>query len=101
MKDINDLHKLMQFPKKGIYSTVLSKSENYNVTLMCLSSGSDIEEHTSTKEGFVQVLNGRGVFTLFDKKIELKPGILIHMPPNAPHSLKSDEDLAILLFLIK
>jgi len=95
-KDLNDL---MQFPKEGIFSTVLAKSENYNFTLMCLGAGSDIDEHTSTKDGVVQVLKGKGTFNLDGKDIEMKPGVFIHMEANAPHSLKADEDLAILLCL--
>ena len=102
MKDkgfFRNLEEMMQFPKEGIYSTVLAKSETYNYTLMCLSKGTDIDTHTSTKSGCVQVLKGRGVFTLFDKKIDMKPGVFIFMPAKAPHSLKADEDLAILLCL--
>ena len=94
-----DLLEMMSFPKEGIYSTVLAKSEKYNYTLMCLSKGTDIDTHTSTKTGIVQVLKGSGKFKLFDKVIEMKPGIFIFMPKNAPHSLKADEDLAILLAL--
>jgi quercetin dioxygenase-like cupin family protein len=96
-----DLNKLMQFPTEGIFSTVLTKSEMYNYTLMCLTKGTDMDTHTSTKNGVVQVLKGSGIFTLFNKKVEMKPGMFIFMPKNAPHSLKADEDLAILLLLTK
>jgi quercetin dioxygenase-like cupin family protein len=94
-----NLNELMQFPKEGIFSTVLAKSEIYNYTLMCLAEGTDMDEHTSTKNGVVQVLKGKGTFTLFDKEIEMKPGMFIFMPKDAPHSLKAQEDLAILLCL--
>ncbi|MCS3923650.1 cupin domain-containing protein [Methanosalsum natronophilum] len=94
-----DLFELMQFPTEGIFSTVLAKSDTYNYTLMCLAKGSDIDTHTSTKNGVVQVLRGSGTFKLFDQEIEMKPGVFIFMPANAPHSLKASEDLAILLCL--
>lgn len=94
-----DLNELMQFPKEGIFSTILAKSDKYNYTLMCLSAGTDIDEHTSTKNGVVQVLKGTGVFRLFEKEIEMKQGVFIFMPKNAPHTLKAEEDLAILLLL--
>jgi nitric oxide dioxygenase len=96
-----DLFGTMEFPKEGIYSKVLAKSDTFNYTLMCLAKGSDIDTHTSTKNGAVQVLKGKGTFTLFDKQIEMKPGVFIFMPANAPHKLKADEDLAILLLLTK
>ncbi len=94
-----NLNEMMEFPKEGIFSKVLAKSENFNYTLMCLAEGTDIDTHTSTKNGCVQVLKGKGTFTLFDKKIEMKPGVFIFMPENAPHSLNAKEDLAILLCL--
>jgi quercetin dioxygenase-like cupin family protein len=97
----NDLNEIMQFPKEGIFSTVLAKGEGYNYTLMCLGAGTDIDEHTSTKDGVVMVLKGKGTFWLFEKDIEMKEGVFIFMPKNAPHSLKADEDLAILLCLTR
>lgn len=94
-----DLNNEMEFPKEGVFSKVLKKSDNYNYTLMCLSGGTDIDEHTSTKNGVVQVLKGNGIFTLEDEEIEMKPGVFIFMPANAVHKLKAKEDLAILLLL--
>ena len=66
---------------------------------MCLAKGTDIDTHTSTKVGVVQVLKGKGTFKLFDEEIEMKEGVFIFMPKDAPHSLKAEEDLAILLCL--
>jgi len=94
-----DLNTLMQFPKEGIFSTVLAKGEGYNHTLMCLSKGTNIDTHTSTRNGVVQVLKGTGTFTLFSKKHKMAPGVFIFMPKDAPHSLKASENLAILLLL--
>ena len=94
-----NLNELMQFSKEGIFSTVVSKTQTSNSTLMCLSAGTDIDEHTSTKEGIVQVLKGKGKFVLFNKEIVMEPGVFILMPKDAPHSLKAEEDLAILLIL--
>ena len=94
-----DLNELMQFPKEGIFSTVISKTENSNSTLMCLAAGTDMDEHTSTKDGMIYIIKGKGTFVLFDKEIEMKPGVFIFMPKNAPHSLKATEDLSMLLVL--
>ena len=41
-----DLNKLMQFPKEGIFSTVLVKSENYNYNLICLAKEKNKDQHT-------------------------------------------------------
>ncbi|AEH61700.1 Cupin 2 conserved barrel domain protein [Methanosalsum zhilinae DSM 4017] len=94
-----NLNEIMQFPEEGIFSTVLAKSDNSNYTLMCLSSGTDIETHTSTRSGTVYVLKGTGTFRLYDEDIQLEPGVFIYMPANAPHSIRAHEDLAVLISL--
>lgn len=96
---IKNLKKMMEFPKEGIFSKVLVKTDISNHTLMCLAKGTDISQHTSTREAAVTVLKGKGIFILNGKKIKMQPGIFIFMPKNAPHSLSADEDLAILLSL--
>ncbi len=93
------LNEEMKFSEGGIYSKVLYKTETKNYTLMCLAAGSDIDTHTSTKSGCVQVLKGKGEFVLFDQTIKMEPGTFIYMPANAPHSLKAEEDVAFLLCL--
>ena len=94
-----NLNDQMFFPKEGIFSKVIAKSSTYNFMLMCLSKGADIDTHTSTKNGCVYVLKGKGNFKLFDKDIIMSEGVCIFMPANAPHSLRAEEDLAILLSL--
>ena len=96
---IKDLEEMMEFPKEGIFSKVLVKTNISNHTLLCLAKGTDMSEHTSTREAAVTVLKGKGTFVLRRKKIKMKPGVFIFMPKNAPHSLSADEDLAILLSL--
>ncbi len=96
---ISDLERMMEFPKEGIFSKVLVKTNISNHTLLCLAKGTDMSEHTSTREAAVTVLKGKGTFILRRKKIRMKPGVFIFMPKNAPHSLSADEDLAILLSL--
>ena len=96
---VKDLQGLMEFPREGVFSKVLVKGDVSNHTLMCLAKGTDISEHTSTREAAVTVLKGKGVFVLNGKKIKMKQGVFIFMPKAAPHSLRADEDLAILLSL--
>ncbi len=96
---VKDLQGLMEFPREGVFSKVLVKGDASNHTLMCLAKGTDISKHTSTREAAVTVLKGKGIFVLNGKRIKMKPGVFIFMPRNAPHSLRADENLAILLSL--
>lgn len=94
-----NMDEMMRFQDGGIFSKVLAKSASFNYTLMCLSKGSDIDTHTSTKNGCVIVLKGKGVFRLSGKDIVMVPHVFIFFTKNAPHSLKADEDMSILLCL--
>ena len=94
-----DLTKLIEYPKSGILSKVLVKNKTKDVTLFCMSKGSELSEHTSTKEGFVYVLEGNGLFVLKGKKIAMKKEVLIHMEKNALHSLKAKNNTSFLLIL--
>lgn len=94
-----ELEKMMEFPKEGIFSKVLVKTNISNHMLLCLAKGTDMSEHTSTREAAVTVLKGKGTFVLRGRKIKMRPGVFIFMPKDAPHSLSADEDLAILLSL--
>lgn len=94
-----NLFEAMEFPREGVFSKVLAKGEMSNHTLMCLAAGTDISEHTSTREASVTVLKGKGTFVLDGKDILMEPGVFIFMPKNAPHSLSASENLAILLSL--
>lgn len=93
------LNGIMRFPEGGIFSQVLVKTPKMNCTLMCLSQGTDIDTHTSAKNGCVQVIKGRGKFVLNGKTIIMEPGTFIFMPAHAPHALRATEDLGFLLYL--
>jgi quercetin dioxygenase-like cupin family protein len=97
--DAKNLYEMMEFPREGVFSKVLAKGDVSNHTLMCLAKGTDISEHTSTREAVVTILKGKGTFFVNGNKIKMEPGVFIFMPKDAPHSLSADEDLAFLLSL--
>lgn len=94
-----NLFDLIQYPEKGILSKMLFKDENCQYTLFCLAKGTEIEEHTSTRNALVSVIEGEGIFTLKGEKIALKTGVVISIPANSPHGLEAEENLAFLLTL--
>ena len=90
---------LIEYPKSGILSKELAKTAKNNITLFCMAKGTELSEHTSTKEGFIYVLEGKGIFNLRGEKIPMKPGICIFMEKNAKHSLKAEQNTAFILSL--
>ena len=88
-----------EYTTEGITSSVVFKGGRNQTTLFCMAEGTDIEEHTSTKEGYVYVIEGAGIFNLKGEDIAMKPGVLIQMEKDAVHSLKAHKNTAFLLFL--
>ncbi|MDP1760460.1 MAG: cupin domain-containing protein [Candidatus Woesebacteria bacterium] len=93
------IHKLIEYSQKGILSKVVIKNEKFNITLFCMAEGTGLSEHTSTKSGFVYVIEGNGVFNLEGKEIIMSTGVLIQMNENAVHSLKAIENTSFILVL--
>lgn len=99
MKNWKKISELIEYPKQGILSKELVKSEKQNVTLFCMAKGTDMGEHTSTKEGIVYVVEGKGTFNLEGEEIQMLPGVFIHMQKKAVHSLRAKENTSFVLFL--
>ena len=93
------INELIEYSKKGILSKDIVKNNKLNITLFCMAKGTEISEHTSTKQGFVYVIEGNGIFNLEGKDITMSPGVFIYMKENAIHSLKADENTSFILAL--
>jgi quercetin dioxygenase-like cupin family protein len=90
---------LIEYSKNGILSKDLVKNEKLNVAMMSMAAGTELSEHTSTRQGTVYIIEGKGTFNLLGTDIEMTPGVLIHMDANSTHSLRAEEDTSFLLTL--
>lgn len=96
---VTQLKEQIEYPDGGVLSKVLLKDNNCQYTLFCLAGGTEISEHTATRNATVNVIEGKGILTLEGKDITLEPGVFVFMPAHAPHALKTEENLAFLLTL--
>ena len=94
-----NLQNLIEYPTSGILSKVLLKDKNSQYSLFCLAAGTDIEEHTSTRNAVITVVEGTGNLNLEGKDIALVPGVFVFIPANAPHAVQAKENLAFILAL--
>lgn len=94
-----NINKLIEYSKKGVLSKVIAKNNKLDVTLFCMAEGTEISEHTSTKQGYVYVIEGDGIFNLKGKDIKMLPGVFIYMKENSIHSLKAGNNTSFILFL--
>ena len=93
------INELIEYSKKGILSKEIVKNNKLNITLFCMAKGTEISEHTSTKQGFVYIIEGDGLFNLEGKDITMSSGVFIYMKDNATHTLKADENTSFILVL--
>jgi quercetin dioxygenase-like cupin family protein len=93
------LHDHLEFPESGVLSKVIWKDATCQYSLFCLAVGTEISEHTSTRNATVHVIAGSGTLTLAGQPIALEPGVFVVMAANAPHALAAETNMAFLLTL--
>jgi quercetin dioxygenase-like cupin family protein len=96
-----NLRDKINYSSGGILSNVVLKNEKMDVTLFCMAEGTEISEHTSTKKGFVYVIEGKGIFNLAKENIQMLPGVFIQLDENMVHWLKAEQNTSFLLALVK
>jgi quercetin dioxygenase-like cupin family protein len=93
---IVNLRELADYTKPGVTRKPLVKDEQTSFSLLCLTAGTKISEHTVPRPVSVTVIEGRGVLTLGEREIALQPGVFVYMPAKTPHALQASENLAFL-----
>ena len=96
-----NIKQIIEYPEKGIMSKEVVGNEKIDSTLFCMAEGTDISDHTSTKQGFVYVLEGEGIFNLKGKEIKMESGVFIYLEKGVVHSIKADKNTSFLLSLFK
>ena len=99
--EIKNIKDMIEYPTEGVLSKSLVKNDQMDVSLFCMAKGTEIGNHTSTKQGYVHVVEGNGIFNLEGEDIEMKEAQFIFMKENAVHSLSAKENTAFVLSLIK
>ncbi len=99
MNNYKNIQEMIEYPSSGILSKEILKTKQFDSTLFIMAKGADLSEHTSTREGIVHILEGKGVFTLEGDDIEMNPEVFINMNRGAVHALKAEENTAFVLIL--
>ena len=98
---IKNIKKLIEYSKEGIISKKIFIKDNLDISLFCMAKKTKISEHSSTKQGFIYIIEGKGIFNLKGKEIQMLPGVFIYMDKNAIHSLKANENTSFILYLFE
>lgn len=108
------MQKLKNIPKQEVFNLVdqvqvlpgqvvsktLVQNEAVSMTIFAFSAGEEISTHESGGDAMVQVLDGRGIFTVDGKEFILGPGDSLVMPAGLPHAIRGEEDFKWLLTVV-
>jgi quercetin dioxygenase-like cupin family protein len=93
--------RLPAIPGDAVLSQSLKKDDQVDITLFSFAAGQELTEHTSPYLAILEVLKGEGSMTLGADSIEIRTGSWVYMPPNLPHSLRTETPFVMLLTLVK
>lgn len=80
-------------------STMLVQETGLRALLLHLKTGERMPEHQTRGVITVQCLKGEVTFAEGEERIVLRRGLLISVPPGAPHSLIALQDALLLVTL--
>jgi len=83
-----------------IVSKTLAQNKALTLTLFAFAKGEEISTHSSAGDAMVNVLSGKGKFTIDGKAYLVEAGESIVMPAEKPHAVYAEEDFKMLLIVI-
>lgn len=83
-----------------IVSRTLAQNKAVSVTLFAFDKGEEISTHDSTGDAMVQVLEGKGKFTVGGKEHFCSAGDVLIMPAKVPHAVYAEESFKMLLTVV-
>ncbi len=85
----------------SIVSRTIVDKPSGTVTLFAFDKGQSLSEHTAPFDAIVQVLDGKGRFSIAAKAHEVEAGRMLIMPADVPHAVEAVEPFKMLLTMIR
>lgn len=95
-----NIDKSVNYSAGNIVSKIIFKSDNLQITLFAVAEGESFEEHTTSREAIVHILEGDGNFYLKDKWHVFKAGDYFYMPAGLIHAITAKTNFKFLLYLL-
>ncbi len=104
--NIIDVRKLVRFStEEGRLDTMekrrgakrdLLRTGNFNIVLVCLEKGQEIPARPEPYEVCFYVIEGRGIFTVGEKRVGLGEGSMILVPADIARGIRAEERMSML-----
>lgn len=98
LPDLNDL--MSEIPPDTIISRTFYSDDQLKGILFGFAEGQELSEHTAAKPAILQFLSGEAQLTLGEDIFEARPGTLVHMTAQLPHSVLAQTPVVMLLLLL-
>ena len=98
---VSSLLDLLQVQPEAVVSRTLIKKDTGTVTLFAFAAGQALSEHTAPFDAMLQMLEGQATVNVADRSFTVSANEYIILPAGIPHALRAEEDLKMLLVMIK
>ena len=99
-KEKLELKSLVDYQEGQVVSKTLVQNDYVSVTIFSFDKGEEISTHDSTGDAMVQVLEGKGKFTVGGKEHFCCVGDVLIMPAKVPHAVYAEETFKMLLTVV-
>jgi len=98
---VRQLVEELQPPESGKKRVVLADDENTKVVLFASAAGDGLAEHVAPMPAIIQIIKDVASLTIGGDAVSEQSGTWIHMPANAPHSVKARKPMDMMLTPLK
>jgi quercetin dioxygenase-like cupin family protein len=101
LAEARDLNALVDYAAESIVSKTILDKPVGTITLFAFDINQRLSEHTAPYHAVVQIVDGKGIFTIGGIDIEASAGQLLIMPADIPHAVFASQKFKMLLIMIR
>ena len=92
---------LVEYNEGQVTSRTLAQNKGLSLTLFAFDKGEGLSTHAAPGDAMVQILEGEVQLNIGGKEVVAKPGEIVVMPADVPHSVNAVTRFKMLLTLVK
>lgn len=96
-----DLRQQAKVPENGILTQTLRNDDRIKVILFGFAPGQELSAHTAPYPATLTFLKGNARLKLGDEEQPATEGTFVYMRPNLEHGVKAENEVVMLLTMIK
>ncbi|MFO7890332.1 MAG: cupin domain-containing protein [bacterium] len=92
---------LVDYQSGTIVSSQIIDRDTGSVTVFAFDKGQRLSEHTAPYDALVQVVDGKGTFTIQGVEHTVSAGQVLIMPAGKPHAVQAEQQFKMVLTMIR